>query len=243
MRYFFRVMYDGERFVGWQNQPNGVSVQELLEEALTVALRVPCAVVGAGRTDAGVHARAQGVHFDCDAEFDITKLTAALNAILPHDIAVYDMKNVAQDFHARFSATSRLYKYYITTRKNPLMYKRAWAIYHPVDWERVKIEAQSLCGAHDFTAFCSSGTDAKNMVCKIELADISLDNLDSGEIIFTIRADRFIYKMVRSLVGTLVDIGRGNLDCSMIDIIESKDRLRAGFTAPAHGLVLENVFY
>ncbi|MDR3013201.1 MAG: tRNA pseudouridine(38-40) synthase TruA [Chitinispirillales bacterium] len=245
MRYFFRIEYNGARFGGWQNQPNRISVQQLIEEALTVVLRAPCAIVGAGRTDAGVHARAQGAHFDIPAGVDADgvdthRLTASLNALLPRDIAVYGMVPVAPDFHARFSASSRRYKYYITTRKTPLSCEKAWMILFPVDWGRVGGEMECLSGPRDFTAFCSSRADSKSMMCDIRFADLSING---DTVIFTIEANRFIYKMVRSLVGTLVDIGRGRLSDTLDAIIESKDRKRAGETAPACGLVLEEVFY
>jgi len=243
MRYFFRVEYDGTRFCGWQNQPNGISVQQLVEEALTVVLRAPCPVVGAGRTDAGVHARAQGAHFDAPDSVDINpeRLTISLNALLPPDIAVYGMVPVRPDFHARYSAVSRRYIYYFSDRKSPLNYKRVWMIYYPVDWERVAAETEHIVGRHDFTAFCSSGADSDDKECDVSFAALSCGEF--GVRTFTIEANRFIYKMVRSLVGTLVDIGRGRISAAMDAIIGSRDREMAGETAPACGLVLERVGY
>jgi tRNA pseudouridine38-40 synthase len=240
MRYFFRVEYDGTRFCGWQNQPNGISVQQLIEEALTVALREPCPIVGAGRTDAGVHARGQGAHFDAPAGVDLERLTLSINALLPPDIAVYGMVPAREDFHARFSAVSRRYIYYFSDRKSPLCYRRAWPVYYPIDWERVALEAKRLAGRHDFTAFCSSGADSDDMVCDVTFAGVSSVG---GLRAFTIEANRFVYKMVRSLVGTLVDIGRGRMDASVGAIIASRDRGLVGETAPACGLVLEWVGY
>jgi tRNA pseudouridine38-40 synthase len=181
------------------------------------------------------------VHFDAPEEIDTGRVTASLNALLPHDIAAYGMTVVAPDFHARYSATSRVYKYYFSDRKSPLNHRRAWAVYCPVDWDRVCAEIECLLGPRDFTAFCSSGADSKSMVCDVRFADVSVDG--GGTRVFTIRANRFIYKMVRSLVGTLVDIGRGRINDSMDAIINSKDRGRAGETAPACGLVLERVEY
>jgi len=244
MRYFFRVEYEGTRFGGWQYQPNAISVQQLINEALTVVLRAPCEVTGAGRTDAGVHARGQGAHFDVPddlGEIDTDRVVTSLNAVLPYDIAVYGMTAVSSDFHARYSASSRMYKYYFSDRKNPLNHKRVWAVYCSMDWDRVSQEIESLKGRHDFTAFCASGADSKSMVCNISFADISTHF--NGTRVFTIRANRFIYKMVRSLVGTLVDIGRGRLNDTLDEIIASKDRNRVGETAPARGLVLEWVDY
>jgi tRNA pseudouridine38-40 synthase len=166
---------------------------------------------------------------------------ASLNALLPHDIAVYGMAAVSPDFHARYSASSRVYKYYFSDRKSPMNHKRAWMIYYPIDWERVSREIKCLSGPRDFTAFCSSGADSKSMICDISFADVSTH--EGGMRIFTIKANRFIYKMVRSLAGTLVDIGRGRIDDSMDSIINSKDRNRVGETAPACGLALEWVDY
>ena len=241
MRYFFRIEYDGTRYCGWQNQPTGISVQQLIEEALTVALRAPCSIVGAGRTDAGVHARAQGAHFDAPEAVDTERLTISLNALLPPDIAVYGMVRVRDGFHARYSAVSRRYIYYFSDRKNPLNYKRVWMIYYPVDWERAALEAKHIVGRHDFTAFCSSGADSDDKECDVSLAAFSRDEF--GVRMFTIEANRFIYKMVRSLVGTLVDIGRGRISAAMDAIIASRDRNMVGETAPACGLVLERVGY
>ncbi|MDR0330126.1 MAG: tRNA pseudouridine(38-40) synthase TruA [Chitinispirillales bacterium] len=243
MRYFFRVEYDGTRFGGWQYQPNSICVQQLIEEALTVVLRAPCSVVGAGRTDAGVHARAQGAHFDAPegADVDTGRLTASLNALLPPDIAVYGMSPARPDFHARYGAVSRRYKYYFSDRKNPLNYKRVWMMYYPIDWGRVDLEAKHILGRHDFTTFCSSGADSDNKECDVTLASLSARG--DGVRVFTIEANRFVYKMVRSLVGTLVDIGRGRIEGPLDALIAACDRERAGETAPACGLVLEWVGY
>jgi tRNA pseudouridine38-40 synthase len=241
MRYFFRVEYDGTRYCGWQSQPVGVSVQQLIEEALTVALRAPCPVVGAGRTDAGVHARGQGAHFDAPGAVDAERLTASVNALLPPDIAVYGMAPARPDFHARYCAVSRRYIYYFSGRKSPLWHNRAWRAQYPIDWGRVALEAKSIVGRHDFTAFCASGADSRDRVCEVSRAELS--PLGGGMTAFTVEADRFVYKMVRSLVGTLVDIGRGRLDASLGSILASRDRGLAGETAPAWGLVLEWVGY
>jgi len=241
MRYFFRVEYDGTRFCGWQYQPNGISVQQLIDEALTVILRTPCNVVGAGRTDAGVHARAQGAHFDAPEEIDVQRVTTSLNALLPYDIAVYGMTPVRPDFHARYSAASRQYKYYFSEKKTPLHFQRAWPIYYPIDWGLAEREAASICGSRDFAAFCASGADSDNTVCDVTRAGFSIN--ENGMRVFTIEANRFIYKMVRSLVGTLVDMGRGRISGAMESIIASKDRSLVGETAPACGLVLERVAY
>ena len=240
MRYFFRVEYDGTDFGGWQRQPNAVSIQELLEKALTVALRAPSEITGAGRTDAGVHARAQAVHFDSEKKIDLGKLQLSLNALLPPQIAVYNMAEVDSSFHARFSAVSRQYKYYLSLRKQPLFLKRVWMIYNKVDWDLVRKNSLDLLGTHDFETFCASGAGSDNTVCTVK--NVNLVETRDG-LVFTIEADRFIYKMVRSVVGSLIDIGRGRFNSTMAEIIESKDRSRAGSTAPPFGLVLERVNY
>jgi tRNA pseudouridine38-40 synthase len=241
MRYFFRVEYDGTDYGGWQRQPNAVSVQEKLEEAFSTALRVPVEITGAGRTDAGVHAAGQGAHVDISREIDIKKCELSVNSLLPSSIAIYNLKKVDDSFHARFSAVRRRYKYFISRSKRPLLYKRVWMVfYNSVDWELVKANIRQLHGTHDFSSFCSSGCGTENMNCSISTAEITERD---GLIIFTIEADRFIYKMVRSITGTLIDIGRGYLKTSIADLIASKDRTMSGQTAPASGLVLDYVSY
>ena len=240
MRYFFRVEYDGTSYGGWQRQPNAVSIQEKLEHAFSVALRTKIVITGAGRTDAGVHGRAQGVHFDCEHEFDLPRLMSSVNGILPRDISIYNLCPVDNAFHARFSAVARRYKYTMCLRKMPLLYKRVWMIFREIDWDLVNKNAAQLCGRHDFETFCASGSTSDNTICTVTGA--SLDKFDEC-IVFTIEADRFIYRMVRSVVGTLIDIGRGKIHQSMAEIIASRDRKMAGSTAPAHGLVLDYVKY
>lgn len=240
MRYFFRVEYDGTAFGGWQTQPNAESIQEKLEKALQVVLRREVNVTGAGRTDAGVHGLAQAAHFDHDGPLDTGKLELSLNAILPREIAVYNLARVNDSFHARFSAVRRRYKYYMCVRKKPLLYKRVWMVFGHVDWNLVKENMGALMGTHDFKTFCASGATSDNTVCTVK--NVSLDNIDEC-IVFTIEADRFIYRMVRSVLGTLIDIGMGRITTPMSEIIESRDRSFAGTTAPACGLVLDKVFY
>lgn len=240
MKYFFRVEYDGTAFGGWQRQKNAPSIQETLEKTFSIAARTPCRVTGAGRTDAGVHARAQGAHVELDVAIDTSETERSVNALLPPDIAVYRLQPVDGEFHARFSAVSRRYCYYMCQRKRPLLYKRVWMVFYTVDWKRVKEECSSLVGTHDFSAFCASGSGARHARCTVREATLS----SQGDLkVFTIEADRFVYMMVRSLIGTLVDIGRGRITASLAGIISGRDRKRAGTTAPASGLVLDNVFY
>ncbi|MFP4163122.1 MAG: tRNA pseudouridine(38-40) synthase TruA [Chitinispirillaceae bacterium] len=240
MRFFGRVEYDGTRYGGWQYQPNCLSIQQVLEEAFGVVLRDKCPITGAGRTDAGVHARGQGLHFDAPETTDIKRLNLSVNALLPSDIAVYDIQPAESEFHARYSALSRKYTYYFSQRKSPLNHNRVWPLYYTIDWDKVGRELENVIGTHDFTAFCSSGSGSSSAVCTVSDARLASGR---GLCMFTIEADRFVYKMVRSLVGTLVDIGRGRLKDDLESILASKDRSRAGGTAPAAGLVLEWVSY
>jgi tRNA pseudouridine38-40 synthase len=246
VRYFFRVEYDGTRYGGWQRQKNAPSIEQTIEQAFTTATRAPCRVTGAGRTDAGVHARAQGAHVDvaadivADSAIDCARCEASVNALLPPDIAVYHLQTVDGNFHARFSAKARRYRYYICTRKRPLLLGQAWMVFYDVDWPRIEGELAALIGTHDFSSFCASGSGAKHARCTVTHA--SLDSKDDPKIV-TIQANRFVYTMVRSLVGTLIDIGRGHCTQPLAAILSVGDRRRAGQTAPAAGLVLDNVYY
>ncbi|KMQ51648.1 tRNA pseudouridine synthase A [Chitinispirillum alkaliphilum] len=240
MRCFFRVEYDGSKYGGWQIQKNSPSIQQQLENAFSVVARLPCSVTGAGRTDAGVHARGQGAHIDLPEGADLFKWEASVNGLLPKDIAVYSLREVKGDFHARFSAKEREYTYCITQRKSPLYRNHSWFVYYPVVWEKVIFNLSFLHGSHDFAAFCASGSSTDNTVCNIISANLDKD----GELWkLTIKADRFIYKMVRSLVGTLIDIGRGQIKETIDNVIRLKERSLVGQTAPACGLFLEWVAY
>jgi tRNA pseudouridine38-40 synthase len=240
MRWFFRVEYDGGAFSGWQSQNNARSVQTALETAFGTVCRVRCTVVGSGRTDAGVHARAQAAHIDLPESVDIDKCGQSVNAILPAEIAVRDFKPVPDSFHARFSAKKRCYKYYIATRKTPLSAHCVWVLPHKVDWRLVSKNIAPLLGRHDFAVFCAARHGARTTQCTVYNAKLA----KQGELrVFTICADRFLYRMVRSIIGTLIDIGRGAMSDSMKEILVSKDRKRAGKTAPARGLVLDTVLY
>jgi tRNA pseudouridine38-40 synthase len=240
MKYFFRVEYDGTAYGGWQRQKNAPSIQAELEKAFATAVRAPCRVTGAGRTDAGVHARAQGAHVELDTAIGSRETELSVNALLPPDIAVYRLQPVGDDFHARFSAVSRRYCYFLCERKRPLLFKRVWMVFYKVDWKLVEAECAALLGTHDFTAFCASGSGARHARCTVTRAALARE----GDLrVFSIEADRFVYMMVRSLIGTLVDIGRGHITAPLAEILSGRDRKRAGMTAPACGLVLDNVFY
>ncbi len=240
MRCFCRVEYIGTAYSGWQIQKNAKSIQSELESAFSTVVREPCRVMGAGRTDAGVHARNQGMHTDLPDNLDLKKCELSVNAVLPRDIAIYNLQRVENSFHARFSAIERCYKYYIITRKMPLWHERAHKITFSVDWQMINENLSCLLGSHDFTAFCAAGSNIENNVCDIKNVKLEYKN---QMYIFTITADRFIYKMVRSIVGTLIDIGRGNITDSLDTILKTKNRNYVGDTVPSCGLVLEYVLY
>ncbi len=240
MRYFCRVAYDGTSFGGWQKQNNCLSIQQILEEKAAIVLRKSVSFTGAGRTDAGVHARRQGAHFDFDGDIDPGRFTLSMNALLPPEVAVYNMVPVSSTFHARYSALSRKYSYYICRAKSPLLYKKAWFVPYDIDWGRMIVQLPAIYGRHDFSSFCASGSDNVSMLCTVFAASIERQ----GEcMVFSITADRFLYKMVRSIVGSLIDIGRGRLKLTLGEVLEKRERFGAGTTAPACGLVLEDVSY
>lgn len=239
-RYFMYLAYDGTNYCGWQIQPNGLSIQEVIEKSLATLLRVPTPIVGAGRTDAGVHARQMMAHFEAEVP-DIALLTNKLNRILPNDIVIYKIVRVKEDAHARFDATSRLYRYYLTTQKDPFMYPYKYKVHGNIDVEMMNKCSQVLFEYIDFTSFSKLHTDVKTNDCKITCAQWKQEGQDY---IFTIQANRFLRNMVRAIVGTLLEAGRGKLDeAGMRQIIEAKDRNVAGFSVPGNALFLEEIDY
>lgn len=252
MRYFIQLSYDGTGYHGWQVQPNGVSVQEVLQKALSTLLRQPIEVTGAGRTDAGVHASMMVAHFDwpaahegegCEeAPLDCTQLTYKLNRLLPPDVAVQAVRPVGPEMHARFSATRRTYHYYIHTRKDPFLRGYSWQVNVPLDFALMNEAAQVLLEYSDFTSFSKTGTDVKTNIC--QLTEARWEQLKPGEWRFTVSANRFLRNMVRAIVGTLVEVGRHRMTISqMRHAIEAKDRQRAGESVPGHALYLTNIEY
>ena len=201
-RYFIYLSYDGTNYHGWQIQPNGISVQEVLMKALSTFLRKPVEVVGAGRTDAGVHARLMVAHFDFDTELDCATVVDKLNRLLPPDVAVHRVRRVKSDAHARFDATYRTYKYYITTCKDPFSRAFSWRIFQTLDFEKMNEAAQTLFDYIDFTSFSKLHTDVKTNNCKMMYA--RWEQIGEHNWVFTIQADRFLRNMVRAVVGTLV---------------------------------------
>lgn len=241
-RYFIRLGYNGGAYCGWQSQPNGIAVQQRMEEALSTLLRKATAVTGAGRTDAGVHARLMIAHFDTEeAVADPALLADKLNRLLPRDIAVYEIHPVRTDAHARFDALSRTYKYYVTMRKDPFNHAFACRLHGTLDFDAMNEAAGVLPDYTDFTSFSKLHTDVRTNNCRISHARWERE----GDVwAFTVTADRFLRNMVRAIVGTLLDAGRGKLDTDGFRrIIEAKDRGQAGTSAPAHALFLHDITY
>ena len=242
MRFFITLSYDGTRYHGWQIQPNGDSIQQRLQEALSTLLRQPIEVVGAGRTDTGVHARMMVAHFDFSPLGELEGVSYKLNRLLPPDIAVQEVRQVADDMHARFSATSRTYHYFIHTHKDPFLYAYSWQVPFKLDFEKMNEAAQVLLEYKDFTSFSKVNTDTKTNLCDIKEAH--WDEVEPGKWRFTITANRFLRNMVRAIVGTLVEVGRGRISIEEVrQIIEAKDRCSAGESVPGKGLFLVDIKY
>lgn len=241
VRYFLDIAYNGKNYFGWQRQPNEKSVQEVLEDSLSLLMGQPISVTGAGRTDTGVHARQLMVHFDAEEISDTEHLKYRLNALLPKDIAVKELFRVKDDAHARFDALSREYEYWISLKKDPFLEGLAYYTHFVPDIEEMNQAAEILFEYIDFQCFSRSKTDVKTYHCSIKKA---YWERKGDVLIFTISADRFLRNMVRAIVGTLLEIGYGKLDIlDFHTIIQSKDRSNAGASAPAHGLYLTQIIY
>lgn len=249
MRYFLKLSYNGARFHGWQSQPNAESVQQKTEEALSVVTRLPVSVTGAGRTDAGVHAREMFAHFDLPQEVaDKGRFLLSLNRLAGRDIAFHDLIRVADDAHARFDAIERSYRYFVTFGKSAFLYPYSWQSPSRLDMEKMNEAAALLTSTSDFTSFAKLHSDAKTNICDVReavWAPVGGDALfPSDSIVFTITADRFLRNMVRAVVGTLVDVGRGKLSVDGFrEIIGRKDRCAAGTSMPPEALFLWSVKY
>lgn len=245
MRYFITLSYDGTRYHGWQIQPNGISVQETLQQCLTTLLRQPTEIVGAGRTDAGVHASMMVAHFDTDRHLsteELRQLVYRLNKMLPPDIAVQKAEPVCDDMHARFSATSRTYHYFIHTQKSPFHRHYSWYVYGGLDFPLMNEAAKVLLEYTDFTSFSKVNTDTKTNLCTISKA--VWEEQEPGVWRFTITANRFLRNMVRAIVGTLVEVGRGKITTEDFrHIIEQKNRCSAGESVPGNALFLVDIKY
>ncbi|MEW4923072.1 tRNA pseudouridine(38-40) synthase TruA [Algibacter sp. 2305UL17-15] len=241
MRYFIELSYNGGAYHGWQIQPTAISVQEVLEKGLSRLLNENIAIMGAGRTDTGVHASQMFAHFDTEIDFDTDDLVYKLNSFLPKDIAVTSIFRVKPDAHARFHATERSYLYRISTKKNVFTSENAYYLKQNLDVEKMNEAAKILLEYQDFQCFSKTNTDVKTYNCDIKNAEWFAKD---DELHFVITADRFLRNMVRAIVGTLINIGLGKLEVNQLhNIIESKDRSEAGYSVPAHGLYLTKVSY
>jgi len=241
-RYFIELAYNGKHYHGWQIQPGEPTIQEALNKALSLLLREEVQVVGAGRTDAGVHASFYVAHFDTDTKVeDPERLVYKLNRLTGKDIAVYRIYPVSADRHARFSALSRTYKYYIDKYKDPFTAEYAWKVFPWPDTGKMNEACRVLFEYTDFTSFSKLHTDVRTNLCTILEAGWE----DTGrQLVFTIKANRFLRNMVRAIVGTMVDIGQGKTDIAGLRaIIESKNRCNAGTSVPAHALFLCGIEY
>lgn len=242
MRYFVWFSYDGTAYHGWQLQPNGNTVQAELQRALSLLLREEITVTGAGRTDTGVHARQMAAHFDTDVSFEPDELSKKLNGVLPVDISVNRVEQVADDLHARFSAVRRTYHYYIHTRKDPFRRMYSLETHYALDFPLMNEAASILMEYDDFGAFCKAGSDVKTTICKITAAQWHQTAADAWY--FEITANRFLRNMVRAVVGTLIEVGRHRMTLDEFrEVIKGGRRTQAGESMPALALFLEKVEY
>jgi len=242
LRYFIHLAYNGTPYNGWQIQPNATSVQETLNKAFSVLLQSEINLMGAGRTDTGVHAKEMYAHFDFEASIDIPNLVHKLNSFLPKDIVIYNIIPVHDDAHTRFDATKRTYEYHIHQFKNPFVNELSWYFHQPLDIDLMNEAAKLLFNYTDFECFSKVNTDVNTFDCTIFEAHWKRGEKD--QLVFTISANRFLRNMVRSIVGTLVNIGLHKITIEdFAQIIESKSRDKAGFSVPAHGLYLTQITY
>ena len=238
-----RLMYDGTSYHGWQVQPNGITVQEELQNAIEKILGTRENVVGCSRTDAGVHANDFCCNMKTEHEIDCYRLTGALNAVLPEDISVKSVEEADADFHARYSCVSKQYVYRMwnANYKNPFLVNRAWHYKNKINAPFLNEQAQAFVGTHDFKAFCSAGSSVEDTVRTVKSFTVERQG---DEVLFTVEADGFLYNMVRIMVGTLIEISENKIEKDKISaIICCKDRLLAGKTAPPQGLYLNRVSY
>lgn len=241
MRYFIEFSYNGTEFHGSQTQPNGNTVQAEMEAAFATILREPVSLTFAGRTDAGVHAEKMVAHFDWEKTLP-ANFGARLNNLLPPTIAISNLYRVTDDAHARFDATARTYQYRIITRKDPFLYVTHTRVAPGLDLEAMNKAARYLLGKQDFASFCRTHTDVKTTICDVREAKWVQES--ETEAYFVITADRFLRNMVRAVVGTLFEVGRGKMtEEQFADIIASHNRCKAGHSAPAEGLSLVEIIY
>lgn len=241
MRYFFEIAYNGKNYNGWQSQHNGVGVQSVVEDALSKLLRDQIKIVGSGRTDTGVHCEQQFFHSDIEKEFESDQLILKLNSLLARDIVIRTIKAVKPTASARYDAVERTYRYEITRVKNPFLDGLAWHFFKPAEVQTMNRAAALLVGEHDFECFSKVKTDVNHFLCEVKKAEWK----EEGErLVFMITANRFLRGMVRAVVGTLLDVGTGKISIKDFqNIVQSKDRKKAGANVPAHGLYLMKVRY
>lgn len=241
-RYFIQLSYKGTHFKGYQVQPNQTTVQGDLEKALSTLHQQSIEVVGCGRTDTGVHASDYVIHADLPKSWEEEHLVFKMNCLLSKDIAVKKVVEVTEEGHARFSATKRSYHYFIHEKKNPFLTETSWLLKQELDLDKMNEAAKHILGVQDFSSFCKVGSDVTHHMC--EVYDCYFERVDAQQIRLTISANRFLRNMVRAVVGTLVEVGLGRMEPQMVkQIIESKNRSKAGASAPAEGLFLCDIHY
>ena len=243
MRLFISLSYNGSPFCGWQSQPEGRSVQGELERALSIAFSEPVEVVGAGRTDAGVNARHYIAHFDVTADEvkEPKRTIRKINAILPREIRVFDIFRVSPDAHARYDALSRTYRYYLHTEKDPFAHF-SYLYTYDLDVDAMNRAAAHLTGTRDFTSLEKVGSDNGTSLCTV--SEARWERIDKSHLVFTVTANRFLRNMVRAMVGTLLEIGRGRRDEAWIDeVLSARDRCSAGQSVPGEALFLDEIRY
>ena len=241
-RYKINLSFKGTNYHGWQIQPSGITVQEVLNKCISTILRVPINVIGAGRTDAGVHAKMMIAHFDYIDNILCDSFVQKLNMFLPQDISVLSITQVQESFHARFSAQERTYKYFVINHKNPFFTDYSILDERSLNYEAMNEAAKYLIGENDFSSFCKVHTDSNNKVCRITHAEWNPYN--DQFMVFTISANRFLRNMVRAIVGTLFEVGYNKISIDDFKkIIDNKNRCLAGSSAPAKGLFLWNIEY
>lgn len=241
MRYFIELSYNGKGYHGWQNQPNGITVQEVVETALSTLLSERVSIMGAGRTDAGVHATQFFAHFDTDVVFKASDLVFKLNSFLPNDVAIKQVFEVKPEIHARFYAVSRTYLYRVNVEKNVFTVDTSFYVKQALDVDKMNAACKILFEYKDFQCFSKSQTDVKTYFCDMMQAEWLVKD---DELHFVIKANRFLRNMVRAIVGTMINIGLGKMAVDELhSIIQSKNRSEAGFSVPAHGLYLTNIEY
>ena len=240
MRYFIQFSYNGTNYHGWQKQPNASTVQEQLTKCMSVLLKEELELMGAGRTDSGVHAHQMFAHFDTSSIFNSDKIVAKLNSFLPNDILVLSLYKVKEDTHARFTATARTYQYFVST-KNDIFNNNLHLVFKDLDLDKMNAACTYLMGEQDFTSFSKLNTDTFTNNCHITKA---VWTKERDTFVFTISANRFLRNMVRSVVGTLLDVGTGKIQVDTVkQIIEKKDRGAAGTSVPAKALFLTEIKY